>query len=197
MAQHRNTAALVLDFAVNSGLTIIEVVTGLASGSTALLADSIQNLTDSIVLGVAYLSERTASRPGLRKKAVASIYRRAGIINASILIFLALFIGAAAGWRIIHPHLINGELVIVIGILSITINWVAAGILHMHRSDKSVRAPYIGLIFSGLSGVGVFAAGVASQFFAYNRLDGVIGIIIAVTLLVRSSRLLVLTLHDR
>lgn len=190
MARARNARVLAFDFTINTVLTVVEVVSGVLSGSTALLADSFQNLTDSIVLTVAYVCERIVADRSLRKPKRASIYRLVGSVNAFVLITLAGFIGIAALNRTLHPQPTHAGIVIAVGLLSITINWLAAAVLFPYRQEKTIRAPYIGLIFSGFSGTSVFMSGIATQYFHFERIDGFVGVAIATVLLWRSTNLL-------
>ncbi len=190
MARPRNAGVLVFDFVINTALTIVEVVCGVLSGSTAVLADSVQNLTDSIILAVAFVCERVVTNSSLKQTKRARAYRLAGSINAAILMVLAVFVGAAALNRILHPQPIQTAIVIIVGLASIVVNWLAAAALSTHRRERTIQAPYIGLIFSGFSGLGVFASGVATRFLHVQRVDGIIGLMIAVVLLWRSANLL-------
>src|SRR5690348_699233 len=96
MKRTRHTKALVLAVVINTLLTIIEYTAGIISGSAAVLADGSQNLTDSLVLTIAYICERLVARPHLRKRTVSRIYRVAGSLNAIILICLSYNIGFLA-----------------------------------------------------------------------------------------------------
>ena len=195
MKQGRHTKALALAFIINTLLTVVEYAAGVVSGSAAILADGSQNLTDSLVLTIAYICERIVARPRLRKRTANTIYRFAGSLNAIILISLSFVIGWLALNRILYPQLLNSALVMVIGVLSIGINGWAAGLLFSARRDFTTRAPYVGLLFSGLSGVGVLASGLAYHFWHIRQIDGITGLIIATLLLIRSARLLIAALH--
>lgn len=197
MARPRNGLVLTFDFVINSALTVVEVAAGVLSGSTAVLADSVQNLTDSIVLTVAYVCERIVGNRRLQQSKRARVYLLAGTINASILIGLAGFVGVAALYRTLHPQPVQTGVVIAVGLLSIAVNWLAAAALFQHRREKTIRAPYIGLIFSGFSGVGVFTSGIMATYFHLPRIDGMVGMAIAVVLLWRSVGLLRRTLRGR
>lgn len=196
MSRQSHAGVLVFDFVINTLLTIVEYVAGALSGSAALLADGSQNLTDSLVITVAYLCEWFIARPGLRRRYITRIYRRAGATNALILMALAVYIGGAALYRTLHPRAINSTLVIAIGLLSIVINFWAAGLLRRYHKDRTIRAPYTGLLFSGLSGIGVFASGVIARLWHFNHIDGLTGIVIAALLFVRSTKLLVTALRS-
>jgi cobalt-zinc-cadmium efflux system protein len=185
-----NTKPLIFDFVINTALTIIELVTGSTSGSAALLADGFQNLTDSLVLAIAFFTERFTHKRAIRHAEKVRVSQLSGHANAVILIVLSFYIAINSTVRILHPNSINTTVVMFVGVLSIFINWVAAGVLYGVRNDKNIRAPYIGLLFSGLSGCSVFFAGFGTRYFHMHHLDGVIGLFIAVSLFVRSVKLL-------
>lgn len=48
---------------VNFGLTIAQIIGGLVSGSLALIADAIHNLSDALSLVIAFGARRIARRP--------------------------------------------------------------------------------------------------------------------------------------
>ena len=186
----RHTKVLAFDFIINTLLTIIELAAGVLSGSAAILADGSQNLTDSLVITVAYVCERIATRPGNTKRSARHVYRLAAGINATILLILAVLIAGLAINRTLHPQILNTLTVIAIGSLSIVINFWAAGMLFAARRDITVAAPYVGLLFSGLSGIGVFLSGIIARRFGIHQIDGIVGIVIAALLFARSSRML-------
>src|SRR3546814_10495075 len=84
---HHDTAAmddgrLALAVAVNLLLTVAQIVGGLVSGSLALVADAIHNLSDAAALAIALFARKVA-----RRGADASMtygYRRAEIVAALI-----------------------------------------------------------------------------------------------------------------
>ena len=190
MRYSRHTKILAFDFVINTFLTIVELVAGALTGSAAILADGSQNLTDSLVLSVAYVCERIAGRPKTSNAAAKQLYRWASCINASILMALAVLIAVLAIHRALYPQILNTLTVIGIGVLSIIINFWAAGMLFAARRDATVTAPYVGLLYSGLSGIGVFASGLLAHAFGFYRADGIVGIAIAALLFIRSSRML-------
>lgn len=190
MKRTYHTYALTYAFTINTLLTIIEYAAGSISGSAAILADASQNLTDSLVLTIAFICERLVGKQRLNKPARNRIYQITGALNAAILICLSYSIGFLAINRIIYPHPPASGLVICIGILSVIINGWAAGLLFTARHDRATRAPFTGLLFSGLSGVGVLASGIVYHFWHVSQIDGITGVVIAILLLIRSTRLL-------
>ena len=182
---------LKLAFVINTILTIIELFTGYISGSIALLADGMQNLTDSVVLSIAFIADKLNRKGRKSKVDQATIYRIAGSINALILIVLSIYVSYSAVLRFFHPQMIRTGLVISIGLLSLCVNWLAAACLYNNRTKKHIKAPYLGLIFSGFSGFGVFISGLIGYLFHVEHVDSIVGLIIAGILLIRSLNLLI------
>ncbi len=189
-----HTKVFAFDFGINTLLTVVELAVGALTGSAAILADGAQNLTDSLVITVAYICERIAGQPDKTRQSALRIYRRAAGLNASILMILAVLISALAISRTLHPQVLNTSTIIVVGVLSIVINFWAAGMLFATRRDVTVAAPYIGLLFSGLSGAGVLLSGVIAREFGVHQVDGIFGLVIAGLLFVRSGRMLFMAL---
>ena len=59
----RGDVQVALAVAVNLILTAAQVVGGLASGSVALIADAMHNLSDALSLIIAFVARRIARRP--------------------------------------------------------------------------------------------------------------------------------------
>ncbi len=197
MRKTKTAKTLVFDFVINTALTVIELVTGTLSGSVALLADGFQNLTDSVVISVAFVTKQLTRKTNIDRAKRQSIYRTSGCMNALILMTLAAYISLVAYYRLKHPQAVNNYMVIGIGLLSIAVNWYAAALLHRQRTEKTLRAPYVGLIFSGFSGLGVFLSGLIAQFMHVHSVDAVVGLLIAAVLFIRSVKLLKLALSNK
>jgi len=54
---------LVLAVTVNLGLTVAQIIGGILSGSLALVADALHNLSDAMALIIAFWARRIARRP--------------------------------------------------------------------------------------------------------------------------------------
>ena len=87
--------------AVNLGLTLVQIVGGLLSGSLALIADALHNFSDAVALIVAFGGRRIARRPA--NAAMSFGYGRAEVIaalvNYTTLIVLAL-VSLFTGFRV-------------------------------------------------------------------------------------------------
>src|SRR5690554_6759797 len=67
---------------VNLGLTVVQIVGGLLSGSIALIADAVHNLSDAFALIIAFAARRIARTPS--NASMTFGYGRAEIVAALI-----------------------------------------------------------------------------------------------------------------
>lgn len=172
----------VFSFIINTALTVVELSVGIASGSAAILADGIQNFSDSLVIAISFMASK--SRDSLHYKTPATI-------DATILMLISIFIGTLSWYKLNHPVAHANSLMIAIGALSVTVNVIAARALTRKKQTTLARAPIVGLFFSALSGFIVLAAGIAEGFSNAVRFDAYGGIIIAILLFYRSTGLLI------
>jgi len=175
------SGAYIYSFTINTALTIVELTAGIASGSAAILADGIQNLSDSLVIAISFVASGSRDQRAAKKPAT---------IDALILMFIALFIGGMAFHKLDNPSNPPSQLLMFIGFLSVVINFAAAAALKSRKRDVITKAPIVGLFFSALSGLIVFGAGVLSYFGVHGHLDAYAGIFIAFLLFYRSLGLL-------
>ncbi len=79
---------------VNLGLTIVQIVAGVVSGSLAMIADAIHNLSDAISLIIALAARKLARRPA--DASMTFGYGRievvAALVNYTTLIVIALWL---------------------------------------------------------------------------------------------------------
>ena len=102
---------------------------------------------------------------------------------------LAVYITLQAYYRLKHPQHVNNYLVIVIGLLSVVVNWWAATLLYRDRQKKNIQAPYIGLMFSGFSGLGVTMSGLITHYSHIKGIDAAVGLLIGAILFLRAANL--------
>ena len=88
---------------INILLTVVQIVGGVLSGSLALIADAIHNLSDALSLGLAFFARKIAQRPA--DDTMTFGYGRAEIvaalINYTTLILLGLYLMYEAVLRLI------------------------------------------------------------------------------------------------
>lgn len=186
-----------LSLILNTGFTIFEMTVGIASGSLALVADASHNLTDSLTLGIAYIAERFSRRAADDRQSYG--YGRvkiiASLLNAGILVAIALFIGYEAVIRLGSPKDVPGLLVSAVAAVGIVINGFTAYLLSKQRHNLNAKSAYTNMFYDTLSSVGALLAGFAMALFGWNWLDSVVGIAIAIMLLVATFSIIREALH--
>ena len=113
---------------INVGLTVVQVIGGLVSGSLSLIADALHNLSDAGALGIALLARVIGRKPPDVRRSFG--YRRAeviaALINLTTLILVGLYLVYEALWRLFNPEAIEGWIVVVIAGVALCIDLITA-----------------------------------------------------------------------
>jgi cobalt-zinc-cadmium efflux system protein len=162
-----------------------EVAAGVVSSSLALLSDAAHMLTDAAALGLALLAARLASRPA----AGAMTYGlgRAEILSAQAngvtLLVLALLIVYSAIRHLVSPPAVEGSVVLVVALVGIAVNLVAARILtanndaeprslNMEGSYRHIVTDLFGFIATAIAAVLIITTG-------FRRADAIASLAVA------------------
>src|SRR5215213_11152585 len=110
---------------------VAEVVAGIIGSSLALLSDAGHMLTDAVALGLALAALRLAERPpagsftyGMKRAEILS----AQVNGVTLLLFGALIIYEGIR-RLIEPPDVEGALVLIVAVVGIWVNLLAARLL--------------------------------------------------------------------
>jgi cobalt-zinc-cadmium efflux system protein len=179
--------ALALVLALVLGFAAVEVLTGLAAGSLALLADAAHMLSDALALGLALFAAWLAHRPATPERSFG--WRRAEVLaalaNALVLVALGAGIVWAAVGRLSDPPGVTGGWVLAAGSAGLVVNLVAARVLHGAGSGLNVRAAMLHVLADLASSVGVVVAGLVVLATGWAYADPIAAILIG--LLVMAS----------
>ena len=167
---------------LNVLITVVEILGGLLSGSLALLSDAFHNLSDSASIVISYIAQRIATKPETPQRTFG--YRRAEILsallNAGLLIVIALFIVIEAVKRFVHPDHVNGDIMTVVAVVGLLANFISAGLLHAgSRHSLNIKATYLHILADGLSSIGVVITGIILIFWHVKWLDPVVSVLVA------------------
>jgi len=177
---------------LNSLYTIVEFGFGIFTGSLALIADATHNLTDTFTLSVSYGANRLARREANESKTFG--YGRATILaallNASVMIAVAVFIAFEAIRRLQQPVEIEGGIVAIVALVGIVVNGSIAYVLYKRRQDLNMRSAFIDMLFDTLSSLGAVIAGLIMLFTDVLYVDSLVGLLIAGLLLYNSLKIL-------
>lgn len=123
-----SSARIAWAFFLNLGFSIIEFVGGYLTNSTAIMADAVHDLGDSLSIGLAWVLERVSRRAA--DSTFTYGYQRfslfGALINAVILIAGSLWILSEAIPRLFEPVMPVAEGMVGLAILGVVVNGYAA-----------------------------------------------------------------------
>jgi cobalt-zinc-cadmium efflux system protein len=175
------------------GFMAVEVTGGIVARSLALLSDAAHMLTDASAIGFSLLALRLSSRPA--RGALTFGFKRVEILSAQAngvtLLILAGFIGYEAIHRLFRPPEVRGGLVLVVALVGILVNLVAAGTLaKANRQSLNVEGSFQHILMDLLAFIGTAIAAVVILTTGFRRADPIVSLLIAV-LMARSGYALV------
>ena len=179
-AKHRKTLVSVL--AINAALFLVEAVAGIFANSTALLADSLDMLGDSLVYGFSLF---VLSRSGDWKA-------RAALLKGAIMAFFGLGVLLEVLYKTISGVVPIAETMGIVGTLVLIGNGICFLLLFRHRSDDlNMRSTWLCSRNDIIANVAVLVAAAAVGIFNTAWPDMLVGAAIAALFL--RSALTVLT----
>ena len=165
---------LTLAVMVNLGLTAVQIVGGILSGSLALIADAVHNLSDALSLALAFAARRIA-----RRDADATMtfgWNRAelvaALINLTTLILIAIYLTAEGIMRLFDPPGVDGWIVFWVAGLALIVDAATAALTYrMSRDSLNIRAAFLHNLADALSSVAVIIAGTLILLYDWRLLD--------------------------
>ncbi|THD69303.1 cation transporter [Robertkochia marina] len=177
---------LLISILLNVGITLAQVIGGIASGSLALLSDALHNFTDVISLVISYVANRLARTKASTNKTFG--YKRAEIIaafvNAVSLIVIAVILIIEAVKRLLKPEPIGSDLVIWLALLGIVANGISVLILKKDAGKNiNMRSAYLHLLTDMMASVAVLIGGILMKFFGIYWIDSLLTFLIGIYLI--------------
>jgi cation diffusion facilitator family transporter len=178
----------------------IQLVVAMISGSVALLADTIHNVTDALTAIPLLIAFRLARKPPNRRYPYG--YHRAedvaGLVIVAFIFASAILAGVEAIQRLIHPRGVTSPgWVIVAGVVGVIGNEaVAAYRVRVGRRIGSAALVADGLHArtDGLASLGVVVSTIA-VVMGFERADALVGLAITIAILVTLWRAARTVLH--
>jgi cobalt-zinc-cadmium efflux system protein len=160
---------------------VVEVLSGVAAHSLALLSDAGHVLTDACALGLAWFAERLARRPADARGTYG--YHRAGILaalaNGATLVLITGFILYEAIRRVAHPESVHGALMMLAAAVAIAANGYIGFSLRGAGGNLNVRAALLHVTGDLAASVGVVVAGAVVLVTGWAYLDTFVSLGIA------------------
>ncbi len=175
--RERQSGTLKLVLAINAVMFAVVVVFGLLARSSALLADSLDNLGDALTYA---LSLYAVSRDERTKGWVA-------MFKAALILSAALFVIVQIVYKLVHPSVPVFEMMGGIGLLSLGANATCLALLWKHR-DEDVNMSSVWECSRNdiASNIAVLAAAAGVWLFSSGWPDIVVGSLLA-ALFLRSA----------
>ena len=172
--------------AVNIALTLVQIVAGVISGSLALIADAIHNLSDALSLVIAFYARRIARRPA--DKAMTYGYGRAevvaALINYTTLIVIALYLATQGIERLFNPVEITGWIVVTVAGVALVIDTITAALIfRLSHNSMNMRAAFLHNLADALGSVAVIVAGTLILLYDWRLIDPIVTLFISAYIL--------------
>jgi len=180
-------------FALIVAFMLAEVVAGILASSLALVSDAGHMLTDAIALGLALAALRLAQRPA--EGSYTYGMRRAEILSAQINGITLLLLGALITYegivRLIDPPDVEGAVVLIVAVVGIGVNLVAARLLaSAERRSLNVEGAFLHVVTDLFAFIATAVAGALILIWGLDRADGIASLLIAALMLWASYGLL-------
>jgi cobalt-zinc-cadmium efflux system protein len=175
---------------VNIALTVAQIVAGIISGSLAMIADAIHNLSDALSLVIAFAARRIARRPADADMTFG--YGRAevvaALINYTTLIVISLYLVAEGVHRLLNPVEVEGWIVVIVASLAFVVDAVTALlIMRLSRDSVNMRAAFLHNLADALGSVAVIIAGILILLYDWRLIDPILTLLIAAYILWHSA----------
>lgn len=171
-----------LAVAVNLLLTVAQIVGGVLSGSVALIADAIHNLSDALTLVIAFAARRIARRPA--DATMTFGYGRAevvaALVNYTSLILISIWLAGEAVLRLFHPPQVAGGIVIVLAGIALVVDLATAALTYaMSKNSMNIRAAFLHNLADAGTSVAVIVSGGLILLYDWRLADPLVTLAIS------------------
>jgi len=175
----RKTGWVVLLTAVTM---VVEIASGLATHSMALLADGIHMGSHVLAIGLswmAYVFVRKLSGNDKYNVSGQRILSLAGYTSGLLLLIFALIIIIQAVERFVNPLTIEFKQAIIVAFIGLFVNIVSAFLLHHDHdeSDQNIKAAYLHVLADAVTSVSAILGLTAAMIWKITYVDTIAAIV--------------------
>lgn len=186
----RHRWRLAVAFGLVGAFFVVELVTGLVSGSLALLSDAGHMAADVVTLGAALVATRIATRADTTGRRTFGSYRAevfASGLAVLLMIGVAVYIVVEALGRIGSPASVASGTMLVVGALGLLVNLISLFLLRGGAAESlNVKGAYLEVVADTVGSVGVIAAAILVGVTGSAWWDTAVALAIAVFVAVRA-----------
>jgi cobalt-zinc-cadmium efflux system protein len=186
--QSKSVRTLAIAVVLTLSFAGVEFITGLISGSIALVADAGHMLTDSLALFLALSAQLIARRPPSAKSSYghSRIEALAAFVNSFFMLGIVLWISSEAIDRFFNPHQVLGEMVMVVATIGLLINVLMAWLLSRDEQNMNIRAALVHVLGDLLGSVAALLSGAVIYFTGWVPIDPLLSLFVC-ALILRST----------
>jgi cobalt-zinc-cadmium efflux system protein len=189
---------LIFAITLTAATLVAEVIGGLWSNSLALLSDAGHVFLDLFALLLSLGAIKLAAQPSSEQHSYG-LHRAevlASLINGLTVFVMALGILYEGSKRLISPEEVKTLPMLVIAVLGLIANLLAARALHGHaHDDLNVRSAFLHVLGDAAASVGVIAGAILMRYTGWYQADALISIAIGLLIMTGAGRLLREALH--
>ena len=185
----KSTKNMLFAFILNFSFSIIELIGGFFTNSIAIMSDALHDFGDSLSIGTSlFLEKKSEKKPD---ETYTYGYARFSLIGALItsmvLTIGSVFVVYNAVSRIIHPEEIKSGGMLVLAILGIVINGLAA-LKTSHSHSINERTLNLHMLEDLLGWIAVLVGGIVIKFTGWYIIDPILSLCIAVFVLMHAIK---------
>ena len=179
---------------INLLFVVAEALAGWQSNSTGLLSDAGHNLGDTLGLLLSLIAIYLSRAKGDLSKGVSKYITLA---NGLLLLGAVALIVYESVEKIINPHEVNAETVIIVSAVAIIINGLTAWLLMRSKgNDINIKAAYLHAATDMLVSVSVVISGIIISFTEWNIIDPVLSLAVSLFIAIPTIKLVVSALKN-
>jgi cobalt-zinc-cadmium efflux system protein len=189
----RAGAAFRWSIALNSGLTVLQLLIGFAFGSLALIGDALHNLGDVLGLVLGWGAEQLSSRPagGRFTYGYGRSTQIASLVNGLLIFSAGVVVVVEAIQRLQDPVPLIAGPVVWAAAAGIVINLLSARLFgHNHQHDLNQRAAVLHLLTDAAVSVAVLVSAIVVGVTGWLWLDALTAIGVGLAVIVSALGLL-------
>lgn len=190
---HATAGKLKLAITLTSITLLAEVGGGFWTNSLALLSDAAHVFLDLFALILSLAAIKLASFPASERHTFG-LHRTevfASFVNGLTIFIMALAILYEAWTRFASPQEVRSLPMLLIAVVGLVMNLLAAGALHEHsHDDLNVRSAFLHVVGDAAASVGVIVGGIIMYYTGWYLLDAVISAAIGILILTGAGRVL-------
>lgn len=164
-------------FCLNVTFTVFEFIGGWLTNSTAIMADAVHDLGDSLSIGSAWLLERRGNKEADRQFTYG--YRRlsllGALINGLVLVAGSIWVLTVAFPRLLDPVMPHTEGMLALAVLGVAVNGFAAYRLS-HGKSLNERVLNWHFLEDVLGWIAVLVVALVMQFVEWPILDPLLSV---------------------